>query len=103
MASQTAEKAMKKAGSTFNPHDVRRAFPEAVEEGLGFTRSEVKLILDHAEGQSGDVTKKHYALHAQLRAKKPVLDGWNEWVLGQVAAHRPDGKHGLPGVLAKLA
>lgn len=104
MASQTPEKAMKKAGSEINPHDVRRAFPKAVEEELdpGFTRSEVKLILDHAEGQSGDVTKKHYAFHAQLRAKKPVLDGWNQWVLDQVAAQRPDGAQGLPGVLAML-
>lgn len=100
MAPKTPEKAMGKAGSAVNPHDIRRAFAVTVEEELGFSRLETKLILDHSEGKSGDVTAQHYALHHQLRLKKPVIDAWDEWVLKQINAHRPDVTVALPAALA---
>jgi integrase len=84
-------RAMLACGVAWSPHDIRRKFPAVVEsEELGFTRIEVKAILDHAEGNSGDVTARHYALHAQLRLKRPVMTAWVDWVVKIIEANRPE-------------
>lgn len=91
MASKELNDAMTAAGSPIRPHACRRAFGTHGEALLGNKRSDTKAILDHAEGQSGDVTAQRYALHDGRHFKWGIMRRWESWVLEQMAAQRPDG------------
>jgi integrase len=67
---------LKQISSPVTTHDFRRAFATHGEELLGFTRTESKIILDHAEGQGGDVTGLHYALHDRRHVKWTIMERW---------------------------
>ena len=59
----------------FTPHKVRTAFTTAVRAAkLG--RYAPKLILDHAENRSGDVTLTHYDFWEELEEKEVILGAW---------------------------
>lgn len=104
MAGKEVAEAMEAAGSTIRPHACRRAFATYGESLLGFGRSDVKAILDHAEGQSGDVTAQHYALHDGTHFKWSVMRRWESWVLEQVRRRRPAGQEGeLPAFISSLS
>jgi integrase len=98
MSSNTLNDALFAAKSPFRPHDARRAFATYGESLLGFKRTDTKAILDHAEGQSGDVTAQHYALHDGTHFKWDIMRQWQDWVLQQMAARAPQGQT-WPGFL----
>ena len=85
-----------------NPHDVRRAFATYGESILHWSLAETKMILDHAEGLSGDVTSEHYALHDGTHLKWGVARRWEKWLIEQFAACKPPGAAAaLPGFLSE--
>lgn len=59
----------------YTPHSVRTALTTAVRNAA-FARSDVKLILDHAEGRTGDVTLEHYDFYEDLDLKQRMLAAW---------------------------
>ena len=67
----------------FSPHDVRRAFTDVARE-RGFSRAEVKVILDHTEGATGDVTGDHYDLYEDLPLKERMLRIWADAIAQEV-------------------
>lgn len=100
MSAKELNDAFLNAGSPIRPHDCRRAFATHGEALLGFKRSDTKAILDHAEGQSGDVTAAHYALHDGTHFKWLIMRTWEAFVLEQIEAQKPsDNKNRLPGFL----
>ena len=74
-----------------DPHDIRRAFGTTGRKRLGMALSDVKVVLDHAEGVGGDVTARHYALDEQLALKQQLLQTWEDHLLGLVAARVANG------------
>jgi integrase len=82
-------------GTVVAPHDIRRAFGTHGEDLLGFGISDIKAILDHAEGASGDVTRQHYALSDGQHFKWRLMRAWEAWVLAQVA-QRAGKERALP-------
>lgn len=64
-------------GSQAAPHDIRRGFTTHLEDETGLDASELKLVLDHSEGKSGDdVTEKHYSRARRLARKAAILEPW---------------------------
>lgn len=64
-------------GSSAAPHDIRRGFTTHLEDLLGLDASEMKLVLDHSEGKSGDdVTEKHYSRARRLARKAAIMTPW---------------------------
>ncbi|MFC5395333.1 tyrosine-type recombinase/integrase [Bosea vestrisii] len=64
-------------GSRAAPHDIRRGFTTHLEDEAGLDTSELKLVLDHSEGKSGnDVTEKHYSRARRLARKAVILEPW---------------------------
>ena len=64
-------------GSQAAPHDIRRGFTTHLEDEIGLDASELKLVLDHSEGKSGDdVTEKHYSRARRLARKAAILEPW---------------------------
>lgn len=104
MAPAAPGKAMLAAKVGFTPHDVRCGFANWGIELGGFTWSEIKAVMDHAEGLSGDTTQTNYAMAAQLRIKRPIMTAWVERVLSEVRRRRPrDMMSDLPGCLAGMS
>ena len=64
-------------GSNAAPHDIRRGFTTHLEDETGLDASELKLVLDHSEGKSGDdVTEKHYSRARRSARKAAILEPW---------------------------
>lgn len=101
MSSKAINDALHDAGSPIRPHDCRRAFATHGEAELGFLRSDMRAILDHAEGRSGDVTATHYALHDGRHFKWRVMSAWESWVLERMADRAPQGAT-WPGFLPRI-
>lgn len=91
---------MKDAKSPIRPHAMRRAFGTYGGELLGFTNDEIKTILDHEEGRSGDVTDMHYSLGDGTHFKWPMMKKWEDFILNLMAEHKPEGKGELPSFIA---
>lgn len=69
------------------PHDIRRGFTTHLEDLLGLEASELKLVLDHSEGKSGDdVTEKHYSRARRLTKKSTILEPWASFLEEHAAA-----------------
>lgn len=103
MSGKSIGDAMVETGSPVRPHACRRAFATHGESLLGFSRGDVKAILDHSEGQSADITAIHYALHDGLHFKWRIMRAWETWLLKQVAAARPAGvTRDLPYLLTPI-
>ncbi|MEI7610569.1 MAG: tyrosine-type recombinase/integrase [Rhodospirillaceae bacterium] len=101
MSCKQLNDAMASAGSPIRPHGCRSAFGTYGESLLGFGRSDTKAILDHAEGQSNDVTAQHYILHDGTHFKWRLMRTWEGWVQSQIAARRPLGlSEKIPAFLA---
>ncbi|SDH19872.1 integrase family protein [Bosea robiniae] len=74
-------------GSDAAPHDIRRGFTTHLEDLLGLDASELKLVLDHSEGKSGDdVTEKHYSRARRLARKAAMLEPWAALIEKHAAA-----------------
>ena len=59
----------------YSPHRVRTTMTAAIRKAsLG--RLAPKLILDHAEARTGDVTLEHYDEDEELEDKEKALDAW---------------------------
>lgn len=101
MSSKQLNDAMAGSGSPIRPHGCRSAFGTHGESLLGFGRSDTKAILDHAEGQSDDVTAQHYILHDGTHFKWRLMRTWEDWVQSQMTARRPMGAtEKIPAFLA---
>ena len=63
---------------------MRRAFGTTYARSARLKLSDVKQILDHAEGVApGDVTAEHYAFLDGTHEKWPLVRGWCDWVDAQ--------------------
>jgi len=90
----------------FTPHDFRKRFGRWATDVCqpAFSGEEVKAVLDHGEGESGNVTREKYSFAQQIYLKKPILDAWTDYVLAQVRRCRPDDiKDDLPPLLSGSA
>ena len=83
-------------GEVVAPHDLRRAFATHGRGLLKFTKEAIKRVLDHAEGEGGDITAEHYDLSLLLDEKRPTLEMWEAWVLEQIRDAAPDGVGEVP-------
>ena len=73
--------------SPLDPHDLRRGFATYGQVHLGMKPSDTKAILDHAEGNSGDVTAMRYALHDGAHFKWALMRGWENYLIGLARQH----------------
>lgn len=74
-------------GSSAAPHDIRRGFTTHLEDETCLDASELKLVLDHSEGKSGDnVTEKHYSRARRLGRKAAILKPWAAMLEREAAA-----------------
>lgn len=89
---------MRADGGTVAPHDMRRAFGTYGESVMGWSTSETKLVLDHAEGRTGDVTRESYSLHDGTHITWGIMRRWERWVLER-AAEAALGDNDLPAFL----
>lgn len=86
--------AMRADGGTVAPHDIRRAFGTYGESLIGWSTPETKMVLDHAEGRTGDVTRESYSLHDGTHVTWSIMRKWQAWVLERVAEQAPAGSPG---------
>jgi len=63
----------------FSPHAFRGWFTTHVRR-LGFSKADTKLILDHAEGRTRDITDEHYDWEQSLPAKYTILCAWEKLI-----------------------
>lgn len=63
----------------FSTHSFRGWFTTHVGR-LGFTKADIKLILDHSEGRAGDTTDVHYNWEQSLPRKYAILRAWEKLV-----------------------
>jgi hypothetical protein len=49
---------------------------------LGYSKSEIKTILDHSEGRQNDTTDMHYDLEQSLPEKFGILCAWARLIAG---------------------
>jgi integrase len=63
----------------FNPHSFRAWFTTHMGR-LGYSKSEIKTILDHSEGRQNDTTDKHYDLEQSLSQKYAILCAWEKLI-----------------------
>jgi len=47
---------------------------------LGYSKSEIKIILDHSEGRQNDTTDIHYDLEQSLPKKFEILNAWQNLI-----------------------
>ena len=74
-------------GLRASPHDLRRCLTNTCQRRFRFQRSDVKMVIDHAEGfRSDDVLEGHYTEDDRLDLKAPVMEKWCAWVGEQAAA-----------------
>jgi polyhydroxyalkanoate synthesis regulator phasin len=88
MQGETLTHMLADLGFDFSPHDLRRALANAyLVKHCKMTKEQakplVKEVLDHAEGDTKDVTTTHYLLDSDLHSKRKTLTGWAEWVDAQ--------------------
>lgn len=69
-----------------SPHALRRAFGSYGKKVGGFADGEAKMLLDHLEGEGGDVTRGHYDLDPRLERKVEMMMWWTNWLDEQCAA-----------------
>jgi integrase len=70
----------------FSTHAFRAWFTTHMSQA-GFSESQQKLVLDHAEGRTNDVTQKHYNLDLKLPEKFAMLSLWDALIDGDVASY----------------
>ena len=73
-----------------SPHDLRRALATHAPALLAVPDRDIKLILNHAEGRTGDVTARHYAFHESMPAKTEVMKKWEGWVVEMMLQNQPE-------------
>ncbi|BAQ45931.1 MULTISPECIES: hypothetical protein [Methylobacterium] len=70
-----------------SPHDIRRCLTIVCQKRFRIARSDVKLVVDHAEGiSSTDVPERHYTDDDRLDLKAPLMERYVAWVDEQAAA-----------------
>ncbi len=68
-------------GIIASPHDLRRAFATHGENDLGFSRFDIKSVLDHSRGAApGDVTATSYALSDGTHYSWRIMRAWADHV-----------------------
>jgi integrase len=65
----------------FSPHAFRAWFRTHVVR-MGYSKSKAKLILDHSEGRTQDVTDTHYDWEQSLPEKFAILSAWESLIAG---------------------
>ncbi|MET7242938.1 integrase arm-type DNA-binding domain-containing protein [Methylobacterium sp. EM32] len=69
-----------------SPHDIRRCLTNTCQKRFRIARSDVKLVVDHAEGiSSTDVLEGHYTDDDRLDLKAPLMERYVAWVDEQAA------------------
>lgn len=63
----------------FNTHSFRAWFTTHMGR-LGYSKSEIKIILDHSEGRQNDTTDMHYDLEQSLPKKLEILNAWQNLI-----------------------
>jgi hypothetical protein len=63
-----------------SPHAMRRAIASYGKLIGGFADGEVKMLLDHLEGEGDDVTRGHYDLDPRLDRKVEMMTWWTGWL-----------------------
>ena len=63
-----------------SPHDIRRAFATYGQQILGFSKEEVQIIVDHAEGRDTSILGRHYDYRDHLELKLKIMMAWNRWL-----------------------
>ena len=67
-------------GVRASPHDYRRAMTTTLQTVMRIPRSDVKLLVDHAEGIGrGDTLELHYTDDDRLDLKRPAMQAWFDW------------------------
>jgi hypothetical protein len=79
--------AMPGVKNELSPHALRRAFASYGTRLKIFKNdAEAKIILDHTEGDAGNVTREHYDLDPRIEQKRELLLWWTGWLEEQCAA-----------------
>ena len=73
------------AAQQFNTHSFRAWFTTHMAR-LGYSKSEIKIILDHSEGRQNDTTDIHYDLEQSLPKKLEILHAWQNLIDGKSAS-----------------
>ncbi len=80
VAPSTLNHRMRDLSLKASPHDVRRAMTNTLQKVFRIKQSEVKLLVDHAEGIGrNDTLEMHYTDDDRLDLKQPVMKAWFEW------------------------
>ncbi|MBV1829570.1 integrase family protein [Komagataeibacter melomenusus] len=95
IASNPVRKRISSCG--FTPHDARRAFATYMSDIAGAGMSDIKLILDHAEGRGSDVTASVYMQSQFITQKRAILDHWESFIIDCI--YLANGKTELPAYL----
>lgn len=77
MSVHTLTHAFTKRVLGFSPHDIRRGFAKVVRSKK-FRTADVKLVLDHAEGVEGDVTREHYDFAEDMAHRHAMIRAWSD-------------------------
>ena len=67
------------AAQRFSTHSFRAWFTTHMGR-LGYSKSEIKIILDHSEGRQNDTTDMHYDLEQSLPKKLEILNAWQNLI-----------------------
>jgi hypothetical protein len=59
-----------------SPQALRRGFASFGKKFLGFADGEAKMVLDHMEGEGGNVTRNHYDLDPRIERKTEMMLAW---------------------------
>ncbi|MBX9830220.1 MAG: hypothetical protein K2Y27_35145 [Xanthobacteraceae bacterium] len=78
--------AMPGVAGDLSPHTLRRKFASEGKAAGVIADNEAKLILDHLEGEAGNVTRNHYDLDPRLPRKREIMLWWTGWLEAQCAA-----------------
>jgi len=63
-------------GAGFSPHKVRHAFSTYMETVFRHKSDVAKIILDHSEGDQGDITVDHYIVNELEVEKQQLISQW---------------------------
>lgn len=81
---------------SFRPHGMRTALTTAIRKA-GFPETAPPKILHHAEGSTGNVTKKFYDFFEDLHDKAEMLDAWVAAIGETKVIDRYVDRQGRPG------
>jgi hypothetical protein len=78
--------AMPGVAGHLSPHALRRKIASEGKAAGVLADGEVKMILDHLEGEAGNVTRGHYDLDPRIPRKREILLWWTGWLEEQCKA-----------------